>query len=185
MEKVKRKNTQTLIKFQSNKKFRNFYRDEIDTCCLLVTIFRKIWLEEIISYTLAVNFWIFLSEVTVTSWCFLTEVYARLAAVPSVFQIGARCRVGAVSAAFATDFLFTPRIQTGISNVVIVSPGTNYKEMNQFLSYYSSKTLKTIFPIKLPLKNYKIKVYTAFFSQCTGIQFGTLFAQRSIAYSHV
>lgn len=151
----------------------------------MVTIFRKIWLEEIISYTLAVNFWIFLSEVTVTSWCFLTEIYARLAAVPSVFQIGARCRVGAVSAAFATDFLFTPRIQTGISNVVIVSPGTNYKEMNQFLSYCSSKTLKTIFPIKIPSKNDKIKVYTAFFSQCTGIQFGTLFAQRSIAYSHV
>lgn len=144
----------------------------------MVTIFRKIWLEEIISYTLAVNFWIFLSEVTVTSWCFLTEVYARLAAVPSVFQIGARCRVGAVSAAFATDFLFTPRIQTGISNVVIVSPGTNYKEMNQFLSYCSSKTLKTIFPIKIPSKNDKIEVYTAFFSQCTGIQFGTLFAQR-------
>lgn len=111
--------------------------------------FRKLCLEEVYRCSLAVNFWVFRLEIAVTCRCFLAEVYARLAAVLSVFQIGARCRVDAVLVAVAIDFVFTPRIQIGFSNVEIVSPGTNYEEKNQLLS--SSKTLKTIFNIKILL----------------------------------
>lgn len=147
-----------LIKFQFNLKFRNFYCDEIDMCCLLVIIFRKFWLEEIISYILVVNFWIFFFEVIVMFWCFLIEVYVCFVVVLFVFQIGVWCRVGVVFVVFVIDFFFILRIQIGIFNVVIVFLGINYKEKNQFLSYCSLKILQIIFFIKIFLKNDKIKV---------------------------
>lgn len=115
---------------------------------------RKFCLEEINRYALAVNFRVFRLEVAVTCRWFLTEVYARFAAVLPVFQIGARCRVDAVLIAVAIDFFFTQRIQIGFSNVEIVSPGTNYeKKVSVFFN--CSKT--NLFNIKI-LFNIHVKV---------------------------